>query len=519
MKKGKANIFSRLCVAVFFFCFASGVMAGEWIADEKGCKAWDANPDPGEVIEWTGACKDGYLDGPGILRWYSKDTKPTWYRSGKPVETHEGNWLAGKMNGKFVNTYASGNRYEGDRADDKKSGKGIFTWANGDRYDGDWADDKRSGKGVFLWANRSRYEGGWADDRKNGYGVEQYSDGDKFEGVFLDGSLKDGNVRNTSDTGVYVGSIKDGMKEGKGTFVWKNGDRYEGEFVKSKMSVGTKIYVSGDRYEGTFEDGEPHGRGEYKYASGARYEGDFEKGLRSGQGRYIWADGSSYQGDWNKGHKKGKGKYSSKDRLIYEGDFVDDDFNGFGDYYYSNAKYTGYMKNDKPNGRGKLLMASGNVAEGNFVNGNREGDFLITFTDGSTDVQKFRNDKFVSSQNQRSAQGIAALALVFGAIGKVAEGVGNAINSAASSSGSGYSAPSYPTCQYRDEDCFKIIETKWDDKSYTDYYIQCTKGKSTGRKECISYWKGDGTWKDGCGITSYYRYDRRKAGNWACGEY
>lgn len=72
------------------------------------------------------------------------------------------------------------------------------------------------------------------------------------------------------------------------------------------------------------------------------------------------------------------------------------------------------------------------------------------------------------------------------------------------------------SCDKRAEDCFKIIDIKWDDRDLTKYNIECTKGINAGRKECLLYIKSDGTW-GGCSISSgFAKKDRREVGNYIC---
>ena len=42
---------------------------------------------------------------------------------------------------------------------DKQEGKGIETWPDGARYEGDYVDGRKHGKGILNFADGSRYEG------------------------------------------------------------------------------------------------------------------------------------------------------------------------------------------------------------------------------------------------------------------------------------------------------------------------------------------------------------------------
>jgi len=48
---------------------------------------------------------------------------------------------------------------------DKQNGQGIDTYANGDKYDGNWVNGERSGKGTYTWADGRKYDGIFKEGR------------------------------------------------------------------------------------------------------------------------------------------------------------------------------------------------------------------------------------------------------------------------------------------------------------------------------------------------------------------
>lgn len=85
--------------------------APRWLADPKtGCKVWDPAPEPKEAVHWSGGCKNGLADGRGILQWTL---------NGKPSDSYDGEYRAGKRNGHGVVTYRSGEKIEGEWRDDE----------------------------------------------------------------------------------------------------------------------------------------------------------------------------------------------------------------------------------------------------------------------------------------------------------------------------------------------------------------------------------------------------------------
>ena len=50
-------------------------------------------------------------------------------------------------------------------------GKGVETWNDGRRYEGDFKGGKKDGEGTFEWPNGILYIGSWKDDKQHGIGI------------------------------------------------------------------------------------------------------------------------------------------------------------------------------------------------------------------------------------------------------------------------------------------------------------------------------------------------------------
>jgi hypothetical protein len=127
-----------------------------WTTDSNGCKVWNPHPKPNESVTWSGACRDGFADGAGVMQWLV---------DGNPGTRVETTYVGGKANGTGSLVTASGVRYEGSFMDGARTGKGVMTWPNGARYEGDWVDDQRAGNGTMTWSDGSHYSGQFADDK------------------------------------------------------------------------------------------------------------------------------------------------------------------------------------------------------------------------------------------------------------------------------------------------------------------------------------------------------------------
>jgi hypothetical protein len=144
-----------------------------WIADSKtGCKVANPKPIPSESISWSGRCVNGIADGPGVLQWFVE---------GKLYNRKEGEFRAGRLNGKGKSSF-NGMTYEGTWRDGVYDGQGTFTWPNGNRYSGGFKDGEFSGRGVLTSSDGSRYEGDWKHSAREGHGINIYADSTLYEG-------------------------------------------------------------------------------------------------------------------------------------------------------------------------------------------------------------------------------------------------------------------------------------------------------------------------------------------------
>jgi hypothetical protein len=143
-----------------------------WSVDARnGCWVWNAHPQPGETVSWSGACPRGPAQGQGQGEW-------RWTEGGQPRVQ----------------------RFSGTRREGRMEGRGTYTWANGARYEGEYRDDRRHGRGTQTWANGYRYEGEWRDGRADGYG-EYYdaASGIWYRGQWTGGCHRGANGRAAID--------------------------------------------------------------------------------------------------------------------------------------------------------------------------------------------------------------------------------------------------------------------------------------------------------------------------------
>lgn len=67
-------------------------------------------------------------------------------------------------------------------------GKGIESWADGRKYDGDFKNGKKDGEGTFEWPNGNKYIGSWRNDKQHGVGIYlNMKEGSKKQGEWVNG--------------------------------------------------------------------------------------------------------------------------------------------------------------------------------------------------------------------------------------------------------------------------------------------------------------------------------------------
>jgi len=168
-------------------------------------------------------------------------------------------------------------------------------------------------------------------------------------------------------------------KHGCGTYTFKNGNRYEGDWdTNQRHGIGRMIYFTTtgrldaviETYEGQWERGKKNGIG--------RYDGEFVDGRREGTGIMMQVNGDRYEGEWKDGQLHGFGK-AIKAKYVYEGDFVNGEKDGVGVITYDNgAKYEGGFKDGNKHGFGKDFLANGQTWEGEYFNGKKKEEIIIS---------------------------------------------------------------------------------------------------------------------------------------------
>ena len=114
------------CIAALFLHAHAALAAAEWIVDlERGCGTTSYFADADESIRWFGGCRDGKLDGPGIL---------VWYQGGIETERYEGTFRVGELDGEAVIRLANGVSIFGAYRAGVRHGDFVIVRADGRRH-------------------------------------------------------------------------------------------------------------------------------------------------------------------------------------------------------------------------------------------------------------------------------------------------------------------------------------------------------------------------------------------------
>jgi len=377
------------------------------------------------TLSYDGDWQFGSFNGEGRAQWGNNNK-------------YEGNFVMGEFAGKGSFEQSSDVRlegnvsYEGEFSHSKPNGKGKMIYANGNYYDGNWQNNVRSnGYGVMIFKDGSIqdfekgnrlnasaiYEGNWINELFDGYGKLTYPSGSKYEGNWKTGKKNGKGKLTKANGGIFDGSFNMGLFTGRAKQIYENGDIYVGDFIDDKkQGNGSYTFKSGEFYNGQWANNKYNGKGKYIFKNGDSYEGDFVNDIWQGNGTYthftetnhfdengdtIYDIIDTYTGQWANGKYNGKGSMSWGQIKNYTGDFVDGQKHGVGtESAIAGITYTGQWANDLYNGKGEWSDENVGIGEhkgtyiGNFVNGKKQGNGIMTYVNGGSYNGQWANDLY-----------------------------------------------------------------------------------------------------------------------------
>ncbi|WGG50726.1 energy transducer TonB [Rugamonas sp. DEMB1] len=190
----------------------------QYLNAERDCRVANPQPQPELSVTWEGACKDGYADGMGVLRWFLKQ---------QPHGAFEGVLRAGLPNGPGFRLDPDNATWQGDFVDGRLEGPGVYVIPKNGRLSATFQNGRPAGKVEFVSNYGDRYQGDWDDwddqgkhhQGPHGQGAKQFALGGSYQGFWWRGSM-----------------------EGKGSILYPNGERLDGEFEQGSLR-GTAVPV------------------------------------------------------------------------------------------------------------------------------------------------------------------------------------------------------------------------------------------------------------------------------------
>ena len=408
-------------------------------------------------------------------------------------DAYEGSFFKDKQHGRGTLHAADGSLYNGEWNEGRMNGFGECRYANGDVFTGSWSSGRRSGEGKLVAADGRTYSGLWQDDlpqtamapsgvharahyveevggRGHLEGEQQqqqlivpatgaddddalhqseslpdvsshdrseseaaptgtmtYPDGSSFTGSWLAGKRHGFGKMSSADGSSYSGQWQYGFRHGHGKLTLPSGASIESQFKHDLPNGdGTAHLVNQSKLEGTWLDGAPTGTLKFTNVAGDCYTGELRRVLSSKAATAVAAveanptlanaamaaaaienSSSSSNGATLTGgiggaivgaglvtlsvlleadyEPQGRGKivYASGDS--FEGDFEAGLPHGFGSCQYSDGgSYTGDLIKGNPDGEGSLTYADNSVYRGELQGGRRHGTGRCTYASGAT---------------------------------------------------------------------------------------------------------------------------------------
>jgi len=134
-------------------------------------------------------------------------------------------------------------------------------------------------------------------------------------------------------------------------------------------------------YDGMWNDNCKHGEGVMKWSDESQFKGEWRKDQRY-HGTMIMVTGAEYTGYWKNDKFHGKGKITTPEGLVFEGEFQNGFRQKYGTIFYEDGSvYTGELEDWTRQGLGKL-EENGNTYEGYFDDNRKNGNGKMYYKNG-----------------------------------------------------------------------------------------------------------------------------------------
>ena len=297
-------------------------------------------------------------------QFFCQGTDGQWEGLGMSItksnKVYKGCWQAGMQHGKGKMTSGSSFEFVGEFNRGKMDGVGRLKKKD-NQIIGRFNFETLTGVGVTLQA-MVELKGIFQNGSLSGFGeINDKANQVKYTGYFSQGLFEQVGKEFSSD-GEYFGNFSEGMKSGVG--LYRSPDQketYLGYWNQDSKDVfGRQTLIDGNVFEGEFKGGIWDGIGKIDYRSKQFiYTGEIQKGKRSGFGR-LESEKYMYAGRWEGDRKAGIGYQWISTGTTYFGDWVSNKKDGLGYEIGKDFNYKGEWRDDKPHGRGIVIMEGKN---------------------------------------------------------------------------------------------------------------------------------------------------------------
>lgn len=294
-------------------------------------------------------------------------------------------------------TLLNGALYSGELENNIPHGKGIYE-TDKIKYEGYFNKGLFHGMGTLIDKERKyKYIGEFKDGNRDGFGKIIFDDGKYFEGLFEKNIVNKYGYMEYADGEVYVGEFKNNLADGSGTVYYTNGNMYTGLFSEDKEDG---IGVMTEKDNKLFGTKVEYKKGSYTMIHGqVKLTTDINVHMVY---RIIEQKDFTFFGMIDRYSALIQGIYHYANENIFDTFIgtIDGEFKVGVVYLKNGDKFEGFYENDKLTGKGKYTVFGKGTYIGEFIDGNKCGDFEFIDYNNRRFHHVYDNDKLLAAREE-----------------------------------------------------------------------------------------------------------------------
>lgn len=232
-------------------------------------------------------------------------------------------------------------------------------------------ENKRENFGLFIFKDKSIYEGNFLNNQMEGYGRIVSTAGDYYEGGFINNKFHGEGLLINSNPGLkYKGEFSDGLKHGEGEEYFKlnvsHNDLNYTNCIDKNSVVNFNYSINNIKSQ--------------SLSPKNNKKDDINNYISTHSEENIYQ--YYYIGSFKNNRKNGKGKLIKNKKFFYEGSFHMDQMDGKGIGKWIDGRiFNGEWKNDKMHGNGVFQWPDGDIYIGQYTNDKKNGVGIFIWKD------------------------------------------------------------------------------------------------------------------------------------------